>query len=134
MKLPIPVIDKERLYFWQQNRFRKWVGDEPKEVAADVVYITPSGEVYHASAGCRALSLSIHRIALDQVHMVRGENGQKYDSCTRCRDYGNGEDVVYYTDYGNLYHYSTACSAIKRTIITISISEIGERRPCSYCY
>ena len=134
MKLPVPFINKERMYFWQQNRFRKWVGDSPKEEAEDVVYVTATGEVYHASTGCRVLSLSIHQIAIDQIYMVRGENGQKYTPCSRCKFYEKGADVVYYTDYGELYHYSTACSSIKRTIITIPTSEIGERRPCSYCY
>ena len=134
MKLPVPFLNKERLYFWQQNRFRKWVGDTPKKTETDVVYITATGEVYHATTTCRVLSLSIHSVSRDKVHTVRGENGQKYTACTRCGFYENGVNMVYYTDYGSLYHYSTACSALKRTIITLSISEIGERRPCSYCY
>jgi len=69
---------------------------------------------------------------LSEIGDYRGVDGQKFYPCSRCKK----EDcqVVYYTDYGTLYHKDIACSAIKRLVEKIKIEDVGNRRPCSFCY
>ena len=133
IRIPILFWDIGRMEFTSQNSMRRWNASHSDREDVDYVYITPTGEVYHATTGCRVLDLSIHKTDIDQMDKLRGKNGQKYDACTRCA-LGNKDGKVYYTDYGTRFHKDLFCSFLKRTIDKIPIEEIGTRRPCSYCY
>ena len=117
-----------------QNMFRKWIGDGTIEEQGEYVYVTLYGEVYHKDLTCRSINLSVKSTTLEKVFYLRGKNGQKYKECTRCTWEDSTKERVYYTDYGEWYHKNIACSAIKRTVEKIQMEEIGNRRPCSFCY
>ena len=133
MKFPIAFFDIGRIRLWNENRFRKWTGEG---VISDEesVYISKSGEVYHRDAECRSIKLAVEQIRKKDVEKLRGADGQKYYPCSACTKKVLETDYVYYTEYGTLYHGTTSCSALKRTVTKIPLSDIGQRRPCSYCY
>ena len=133
MKLPVSFFGMEGIRLWQQNVFRKWTGDVAV-TGQDWVYVTSSGEVYHSSMECQSIKISVKPSYYPDIEGLRGENGQKYYPCSRCAEEITGQDKVYYTDYGVLYHKDISCSAIKRSVMKVDISEVGMRRKCSYCY
>lgn len=134
IELPISFLGIERIELSSQSRFRKWNGDRILEEEGDYVYITPTGEVYHANLTCRSINLSVKPTSIGAVSSLRGKNGQKYYECSRCDWKDSKKERVYYTDYGTLYHKDIACSSIKRTVEKIKKEAVTERRPCSFCY
>lgn len=134
VKLPISFLGIDTIELSSQNRFRKWNGDRMIEEQGDYVYVTPTGEVYHATLTCRSINLSVKPSSIDAIPYLRGKNGQKYYECSRCDWKDSKKERVYYTDYGTLYHKDIACSAIKRTVEKVKKEEVTERRPCSFCY
>ncbi len=133
MKMPVAFFEIGKIYLWQQNTFRKWTGDGSWQ-EEDMVYVTSTGEVYHSSMNCQSIKLSVKYTDYSKIEGLKGANGQKYYACSRCADKSLGAGRVYFTDYGTLYHADISCSAIKRTVTQIPLSEIGERRKCSFCY
>ena len=124
------------LRFIQRVRCRAWLGGDLSGSGADdlegqIVYITPSGTVYHLTMSCPYLDLSISSIAYEDVSSARNKNGQQYTKCSSC--FNAASDTVYITDYGTKYHSSLSCSALKRTVIAIDMSEAGDRSACSKC-
>ena len=133
MKFPISFLDFGRIWLWQQNSFRKWTGSDVS-AEEDYVYVSRTGEVYHASSDCRSIQISVQETSYENIGNLRGADGQKYYACSACADRINEGRRVYYTEYGTLYHGDVSCSALKRTVTKIPLSEVGERRKCSYCY
>ena len=116
---------------------RKWTGYNPLSGREGIneeeyVYITESGTVYHRSRDCKHLKVSIQVIPYSEIDGARNENGAKYYKCDRCGKY-NSSGVVFITNQGNKYHTSATCSGLKRTIMTVKITETGGRGPCSSC-
>ena len=134
VKLPISCLGIDEITLSSQNSFRKWVGDRPLEQEGDFVYVTAHGTVYHANLSCRSINLSVQDTTIGMIPFLRGKNGQIYYECTRCEWQDSKKERVYYTDYGTLYHKNIACSAIKRTVEKIKLEDVGEKRPCSFCY
>lgn len=133
MQLPIAFFEIGKLQLGQMMRFRRWTGDEV-QTNENTVYITETGDVYHKTLECQSIKLSIQKAIGIKIPFLRGKNGQKYDACSRCVTVFKFYNHYYYTDYGTLYHSNMDCSAIKRTVMAIDISEIGNRTPCSFCY
>lgn len=134
IKLPITLFGIKQMEASSENCFRKWLGNHPVQNDENMVYVTPSGEVFHKNLDCRSINLSIHMGKVSEIEMLRGENGQKFYECLRCAWEDEKKERIYYTDYGTLYHKDIMCSSLKRTIVKIKRDEIGDRRPCSYCY
>lgn len=136
IRFPISFWGLDGFYMWNSGIFRKWTGDVPKnEGEAEAwVYVTETGTVYHATDSCQVLRICLHQVRLAEIEGVRGKNGQKYYACARCVAENFEYEMVYYTDYGTFYHGDMGCRYIKRSIEKIARSEIGERRPCAYCY
>lgn len=111
---------------------RLWTG-KPIEKGNDeqLVYITENGVVYHTHLNCTYLKLSIKEIDVNQIGGKRNSSGKKYSSCEICGD-GNGMSV-YYTTYGDRYHYNRNCSGLKRTINSVPYSDRGDLPLCSKC-
>lgn len=133
MKLPVSFFRFGRIYLWQQNSFKKWTGDGVVS-EGESVYISKSGEVYHASSDCRSIQLSVKQTDFDKIDTLRGSDGQKYYPCSHCTENVNQNSCVYYTEYGTLFHGDIDCSALKRTVTKIPLSDVGDRRKCNYCY
>ena len=127
-------------YFWVQRAcVRSWTGREGSggasadtgEDGSSHVYVTEHGTVYHRDLNCKYIRLSIRPASMEQVKTARNNNGEIYHKCEYC---GGKESGVYYiTDDGNRYHTSLECSALKRTIQEVPLSETGSLRPCSHC-
>ena len=132
--LPFGFLGIKQINLSSQNCFRRWTGDRQMEDAGEYVYVTKTGEVYHASLSCRVINLSTKSTTIGAISTLRGKNGQKYYECGRCKWKDNKKERVYYTDYGELYHKDIACSALKRTVEKIKKEDINGRRPCSFCY
>lgn len=96
-----------------------------------IVYVTKHGTVYHRDCHCTYLDLSIHTASLETINEKRNRYQEKYHPCEYCGAWAAG--IVYITDMGNRYHADLRCSGLKRQIQTISLNDIGERRPCSRC-
>lgn len=97
-----------------------------------LVFVTPSGKVYHTTQSCSILKLSLRAVKTEDVDNCRNEDGSKYYPCDKC---GLGEEkaVVFVTKYGTRYHTTLECSSIKRTIEQIPLSKVGSRTECSKC-
>lgn len=133
VKLPIGFLGVTQVELSSRCCFQRWNKGTEEEDNEEWVYITPNGEVYHTDISCRTLKLSIKTTSLSTVEELRGLNGQKYYECHHCDWQDNNTERVYYTSYGVLYHKDISCSSLKRTIEKISLDEIGDRRPCSFC-
>ena len=136
VKLPITMFGIEGISMWSRNVFYKWVGDMPVSNAEGEtwVYATPEGEVYHSIDSCQAITLTIHNTYRSFVGNLRGVNGQKYYACSYCVAENTDVSIVYYTEYGTLFHENLNCKHIRRTVNKVALSEVKDRRPCSYCY
>ncbi len=133
--LPVPGI-KAAL----RARVRAWTGRDGNgasggeegaaEETEERVWVTQTGQVYHKDENCPHIKLSIQRVSRSELSGLRNSSGGKYHACERC---GGGGSSVFITDYGDRYHSSVNCSGLKRTVTSIPVSEIGNRRACSKC-
>ncbi len=132
---PIELFGQKGIWLSSENHFVKWKGDINTTSAEGLwVYISETGSVYHKDRSCRSLDLSIQDGLLTDMSLYRGANGQRYSACMRCINEMDSSERVYFTDYGRLYHGKISCSALKRTISKVHISQITDKRPCSFCY
>ena len=133
----IPIMDFTTARTIVNCRVRKWTGYDVTGNGSIIgeeewVYITPYGQSYHRSTNCRYLDLKIHAGLVEQIDNYRNKSGGKYYPCGNCGS-GSRSGICFYTDYGNSYHLLSNCSALKRSIKTVRLSEIGNRHACSYC-
>lgn len=149
IKLPLLFIPLDKVSMAQRVRMRGWSGhrveakkdskdasegEEDNEQQEKKVYITETGTVYHLTKECSHLKLSIQKASYGQLDMLRNASGGRYKACSLCGNKGLSEtDCIYITDDGDRYHCNLNCSGLKRTIIEISLSEVGGRRPCKRC-
>lgn len=104
-----------------------------EEQTEEIVYITENGSVYHINRDCSYIKLVIQNISIHDILEKRNENGGKYYPCKQCKPDKQEKGIVYITNYGTNYHSTLSCSALKRTVIEIKLSEIKDRRLCSKC-
>lgn len=137
VQLPVGFLDIGEFTITQYSYRYGWIGDDTgtwQENGSDgqIVYITENSQVYHLSDDCTYLRLSIHTIHTSEVWEVRNADGRIYTACELCKPEMTA-DVFYITDYGSRYHGDINCSGLKRTFQAVSITEVGNRRPCSRC-
>lgn len=138
LKPLIPIMDFSMARTIVNCRVRKWTGYDVTMVSQmekeeEWVYITPYGDSYHTSRGCRYLSLKIQAGKVEEMDGYRNKSGEIYRLCESCGENGS-YGLCFYTDYGNRYHSSLYCSGLKRTVRTVKKSEVGNRHRCSGCY
>ncbi len=139
-KYVIPYLPENisTISFMQRQRSRVWTGEEISGDGSEdsendqIVYITPTGTVYHLTKSCSYLDLSIRSASYSVIGSLRNKSGGKYTRCRLCAKTGTAE-TVYITDYGSNWHLSLSCSGLKRTVIEIKLSEVGDRLLCSKC-
>ncbi len=136
----IPILAPDS--FSMQSRFygHAWTGyarrEDDAETTADeneeIVYVTPSGSVYHRSRDCTYLKPRVRPVPASQISSERSGDGSKYYACEECRPARTG--ILYITPEGNRYHSSTACSSLSREIREVPISAVRDHmRACSKC-
>ena len=133
----VPIISFPEAKIIVNCRIRKWTGYNVVKSCSDSkveewVYITKYGSVYHRSRSCSYLNPSIHCCNLNEINVMRNNNGEKYYKCEMCGN-NSGLGVIYITEQGNKYHKSLNCSGLKRIISTIPISQVGNRSECKRC-
>ena len=116
----------------QQCRHRAWTGsNEDLSAQEQYVYVADHGTVYHTSASCSYLKLSISQVAHELIGTKRNTSGGKYYACELCGE--GGGNWVFITNYGDRYHFNRNCSGLKRGIRCVPISEAGGLPCCSRC-
>lgn len=132
IRFPVSFFGKRKMKVSDGCRIHRWVGDkEDKMTGKDEswVFVTPTQSVYHERRNCTHLKLSIQSVSATAVN-----GSHKFCApCSRCTRGQNMGKIVYVTAEGDCYHYSLACSGLKRTIYMIKRSETGGKKPCSRC-
>lgn len=93
------------------------------------VYVTETGDVYHSSRTCYHIKLAITQID-------KGLLKKSYENLLPCELCASGkytDGCIYITETGNKYHYSVACSGLKRTVMRVRRKDVGNLSPCSNC-
>ncbi len=136
MKLPIRLLGNIQFQIVQEAKCRKWTGYQPGQDTEEQegwLYYTEFGSVYHATRSCAYLDLSIQGVANSQVSNRRNHSGGKYYACEKCANQLSHSAMVYITDYGDRYHSSLTCGALKRSIYMIRKSKATNKKMCSKC-
>ena len=114
--------------------FVGYLGDGSGEALPEkeiYVYITPTGTKYHMSENCTYLQVQIQAVQAAELATLRNASGEIYRACETCRPQESG--LLYLTQWGNRYHGRSDCSALKRTIYIVPISQVGVRGACKKC-
>lgn len=128
------------LFFVQRGCVRAWTGrngsggegnTDSSQTAAETVYVTEHGSVYHTDESCTHIRLSIRRVDQASLGELRNVYGGRYYACEHCG--GNAGGGVYITSDGSRYHSSLQCSGLRRTVRAVSSDEAANLRPCSRC-
>ena len=98
----------------------------------EVVYVTEDSEVYHRDRNCSHLKLTVTQTDGSLVSSLRNVYGSRYKSCGICHS-KLSDGKLYITPDGDRYHNSASCSALKRTVYPVRLSEVKDKRPCSRC-
>lgn len=118
---------------------RTWNGRDEASLAegqadtTEYVYVTENRSVYHTSADCTHIDLSIHAEAAAFLPYIKNDYGESYSPCEKCAADGSAGSVVYITPCGCKYHCSAECSGLTRTIELVSADETGGLHECSRC-
>lgn len=134
MKVPVNLLAVKDVALVQRSFQRKWTG---KTVGGEdfdpYVYVAETGSVYHTSASCHYIDLSIKAVEYSDIAGLRNLNGHKFSSCACAVAKHRKGAVVYVTNYGTSYHGSLGCSGLKRTIEMKRKSEVKGMGACSKC-
>ncbi len=139
IRTPVSAVSLPGTFFIQRASVRAWVGRTEEDAEGEgetedddpYVYVTETGTVYHLDADCSYLKLSVFTIAADTLSSLRNESGGKYYACELCG--AEAGSIVYATMDGTRYHSTLSCSALKRTVTQVKLSEVGSRHACSRC-
>lgn len=130
--IKIPFINKY-LSIAQRSRVRDWTGEDIS-INKKEVYITEHGTVYHESRECSHLIVKISKANYSQVDELRNSNNGKYTKCLLCvKEKLQDTTRIFITEDGEKYHVDLKCSGIKRNLIAVDISQVGDRELCSRC-
>ena len=134
LKNPITFFGRKTIKMTSVTSARKWMGYDPTEdgESSEYVFVTKYGTAYHRSLSCPYLKPSVHAIGASSVGDSRNLSGGKYKSCPLCKGKKNS-GTVYITDYGDVYHSSLSCSALKRSINRIKLEDAGAYHACGKC-
>ena len=137
-QLPVSIIPIPRIPLQSRVRVHDWTGysgESGGEVAGEhgeLVYVTTHQSVYHTSASCTHLDLSITPTTTSQVSSQRNDNGGKYHECSSC--IGDGySGTIYITKTGDRYHASLNCHGLKRGIELVPKDTVAGLQQCLRC-
>lgn len=136
--LPVGLLGTIRFPVSQEVRYRRWTGYDPNPIENEderYVYVARFGDDYHYKRDCTYLAPSVRAVMMTEVSALRNSGGHKYSPCSLCaKNKSGGNGAVYLTTYGTTYHFKSDCSALKRTIYEMPLSEaVDSYRPCPKC-
>ncbi len=133
LTVPIPYFDQLGFYEQKtctQRLFSGYVVHSGSEDKTDpVVYLSENASVYHTTMSCTHICIKISDASTIRGILVRGT----HKPCKKCITAGERYSNIYLTAYGDSYHSTLSCSALKRTIRAVRLSETGGLRACSRC-
>ena len=149
-KIDLPLLPDIKIPVEHNIRYRYFSGTEVRSLLEEVkpdeekseeeteeeeekVLITDTGYCYHYVHSCPALNVRPKKISFHDVGSHRNDGGAKYYPCEFCVKNLPEQDDCYITPDGDRYHYDEKCQGLKRTILTVGISEVGKRRECKRC-
>lgn len=136
VNLPFDIFSICEIPIYKKLIVHSWVGYERGlngvYDTSEYVYMTSNGTVYHRSRECSHIRLSIRQANGRDIKNLRNENGGKYKKCIYCHP-KLSDEKLYITEDGDKYHNTLLCSGLKRTIIRVKLSDIGDVKPCSRC-
>lgn len=137
VNLPVPGFMIPPIKQRVELRVKSWVGYEKLGISIPtnekIVYITETGIVYHENYECAYLNPSIKVVSPGQLEELRNKDGGIYYPCSECMEFQVYLGNIYITDYGDRYHSKISCSALKRKIYAVPISEVHGKGGCSKC-
>lgn len=119
-----------------QGQARAWLGYTLKEEVSqdkEMVYVTDWESVYHTSASCSHLKLSVQGISYSEAEQKKNVYGEKYHSCERCLEAGEKPGRVYITPMGNRYHKDKECGGLTRHVKLVKKSQVKHLQVCERC-
>lgn len=129
----LPVVQCFRFYpYMGETDPDRFLSEGERKEKEDVVYRTEHGTVYHESKACSYLKVTVRPVTLLAVKTLRNSSGEIYTPCERCDHLELGENV-YISAGGNRYHRSASCAALKRNVMELKRTEIGELKACHKC-
>lgn len=135
-QLPFSLLPVTKIQVSNGSTVAAWTGyhpdkrDETGEGGEEMVYVSDYESVYHTSAQCTHLDLSIHQGERNQMEKLRNLYGKKYYVCEKCK--GNST-LVYYTEKGDRYHSQISCSGLKRSLRLVEKSTVHAQNQCERC-
>jgi hypothetical protein len=136
IQIPCNFFRLNKINVIHRARIRAWTGYENEEAEnesqEEMVYITQHGTVYHRDALCTHINLSISQVSASEVNNLRNSGGGRYYECELCGDEQDTQ-ILFITNTGDRYHKDRNCSGIRRGVMTVPISQVGGRGPCSRC-
>ena len=139
IRVPFDMLKLMPIHIVQRAKVRGFVGydclndDDKDKDDEQIVYITRTGKVYHLHRDCTYIQPVVYTVNESEISSKRNESGAKYYRCEICEDTPVTDHNVYITQYGTAWHTDANCTAIKKGVQAIKISEIGNRTPCSKC-
>lgn len=136
--IPYEFLGLPELSLMDRARVHAFTGYDPtgydrtEDDTEEIVYITSRGSVYHRNRGCSHLKITVTQVSADSLDKMRNESGGKYYPCEYCHK-KKGQGIYYLTNYGDRYHTTANCSALKRDITAVPISKVGGRGACKDC-
>ena len=137
-KVPVALLPLPRIPFQNRVRVHDWTGyhgddDKNENRYNEMVYVSDYQSVYHTSAQCSHLSLTIIKTMANQVGNERNENGGKYHECSYCIMGGEHIGIVYITPTGDRFHQDAQCQSLKRSTKLVPKETLGHISQCSRC-
>lgn len=133
------ILPQSKIYRFNIVRAHAWTGREYEkggqeaEEDEEMVYVTETGRVYHRSLNCSYINLSVKSIPGSSIASKRNSSGGKYYACESCSAGQSPAGIVYVTSSGTRYHNDPDCSALKRTVSLVPLSQCSGKSPCSRC-
>ena len=110
----------------------KWLGYKRQGESEPMVFLSNKASVYHMDKKCKYLNVTIIEIPYVNLEIYRNNSREKYKACNFCNTREAGE-VVYITPEGYGYHTIKNCIGLTRSIYTVPLSQIKEKKVCAGC-
>lgn len=135
LKFPFLFVGEISLPQVQRCRIRGWIGATHGVLKnmEEMVYVTEKGSVYHRSLECQHLKVTIRAVLPIHLPAERNNQGGKYYPCLFCGKRALKDGMYYITENGDRFHTTKQCSGLKRGVLTVPLSDVGDRKECKRC-
>lgn len=104
------------------------------EKGGELVYVAKNGEVYHTNPFCTYIAPSVKKYKIAGNNEKYTINKKVYAVCKYCSmaAYEN-KGYIWIANYGDCFHKTSQCSAIRRTVFVKNKNKLEGMRECSKC-